>query len=378
MPSEFRMIWPAVIGQHRVKNQLRALLSAGRLAHAYLFHGEEGVGKDAMALQLAAVLHCEREGIEPCGSCKSCRMLARLQHPDVHLVFSLPTGQNESKGDAPFEKLTGPDLEAAREQIRLKAGDPYHRITIPRASLIRVNSIREIRREAMLSTSGSRRRVVIISRADEMNEEASNALLKILEEPTGNTLFLLTSAYPDRLLPTIRSRCHLVRFDVLSASEISERLIYDGVATEEAHLVAHLSMGSYLRSRELLSEDVESERSLALEFIRLALGSSFTNLMARIDVLAAEKDRDRVIRFLNLVGLWFRDALVLREGRAILNADQRESLERFLARFPAADFPAIIDETDQAVSLVRRNGYIPLVLIRLSIRLKRIILPARS
>ncbi|MDH4069594.1 MAG: DNA polymerase III subunit delta' [Ignavibacteria bacterium] len=369
------MIWQSVIGQERVKAQLLVLLKTGRLAHAYLFQGDDGVGKDAMAIQLAAAIHCRKGDFDPCGKCPSCLKLAGLQHPDVHLVFSLPVGKDEGKGDHPLEKLSGPEVDAIREQIRLKGVNPYHRISVPRATVIKVNSIRDIRRESVMSTMGSNRRVVIISRADEMNEQSSNALLKTLEEPATETLFILTSMFPERLLPTIRSRCHSVQFDPLGPAEIAGRLVSDGLANEtDARLVAHLAMGSFRRASELLGEDMAEERQQALEFVRLMMGNSFSPLMKRIDELSAQKDRELVVRFLNLIALWFRDTLVHSKGGEILNVDQSESIKRFVDRFPAVNYPDILGRLDGAVSLVRRNGYIPLVLVRLSIELKRSIL----
>jgi len=370
------MVWPSIIGQDRVKKHLLDLLAGHRLAHAYLFQGDEGVGKDAVALQLARVIQCEQEKIEPCGVCPSCLMSGKLQHPDIRFVFALPLGKNEGKGEGPMDKLTQEEVDSVREQLSLKAANPYHTIAVPRANVIKLNSIRELRRETTLSTSGTRRRLVIISRAEEMNEESSNALLKTLEEPSTETMFILTTAHPERLLPTIRSRCHTIRFDPLTPEEIRQQLERGELASgENAELVAHLAMGSYTRALGLLKEDIETERRSVVEFVRMILGGNFVRLMARIDELSEAKDRVLIVRFLNLMTVWFRDVLVLREGGTVLNLDQRADIESFLGRFPDADLPSTLDEINRAVSLVERNGYIPLVLVRLSIRLKRMILP---
>jgi DNA polymerase-3 subunit delta' len=369
------MLWPSVIGQERVKKQLLDLFSGGRLAHAYLFQGDEGVGKDATALELARVLHCERGQVEACGTCLSCIRAGKLQHPDIHFVTALPLGKGESKGDAPTEKLTQEEVDGIREQFSKKAANPYHTVAIPRANVIKLNSIRELRRESALSTSGKKRRVIILSCAEDLNEESSNALLKTLEEPSGGTLFILTTAFPDRLLPTIRSRCHTIRFDPLPPEDIGRELVRrEEVKEDDARLVAHLSMGSYSRALGLLQEDIAGERKKVVETIRTILGGSFLRLMDTVDDLAEAKNRDRVTRFLNMMSVWFRDAMVLREGGTIMNVDQRADLESFNAKFPKADLPTVLEEMSNAVSLVQRNGYIPLVLIRLSIRLKRIIL----
>ena len=88
-------LWPKVLGQTRVKRLLVAALQTRRIPHAYLFSGSEGVGKDAVALELARVLNCQRGGVEACGECSSCRRVASLQHPDIQLIVPLPVGKGE-------------------------------------------------------------------------------------------------------------------------------------------------------------------------------------------------------------------------------------------------------------------------------------------
>lgn len=215
------MPWSRVIGQKRVKNLLLRTLQNGRLPHAYLFYGMEGVGKDAMAIELASTLHCERAAEEACGECASCLKMHSLEHPDIKFVVALPVGKNEEADDTPLARLPEADVRLVQEQLALKGMNPYHRVTIPRATIIKINSIRDVRRESSMTTFDRRRRVIIISNADQMGDEAANTLLKTLEEPSGNTMLVLTTAHRDRLLPTIISRCQGVRFDPLSEQEIS-------------------------------------------------------------------------------------------------------------------------------------------------------------
>jgi DNA polymerase-3 subunit delta' len=125
-----------------VKETLLAARRSGRLPHAYLFYGGEGVGKDAAALELARVLRCERGGEEACGECSSCVRMATMQHPDVHLIIPLPRGSQEKDDDEPMAKLTEGDVRTVQEQLRLKGADPYHRIQIPRMSSRSTASVR--------------------------------------------------------------------------------------------------------------------------------------------------------------------------------------------------------------------------------------------
>ncbi|MEK9138888.1 MAG: hypothetical protein AAB393_17340, partial [Bacteroidota bacterium] len=150
------MSWNRVIGQERVKLHLLSALRNDRLPHAYLFVGNEGVGKDAAALELAKVLHCEGGNEQACDACPSCIRVNTLQHPDVKLVVALPVGKGEKSDDPPLEKLSQAEIQTIQEQYRLKGENPYHRISIPKATIIKINSIRDVRRESSLSTLGRR------------------------------------------------------------------------------------------------------------------------------------------------------------------------------------------------------------------------------
>ncbi len=369
------MIWPRVIGQQRVKQTLLSAIRSGRMPHAYLFHGGEGVGKDAVAIELARVLHCQRSREEACGQCDSCRTITSMQHPDVRLVVALPVGKGEKSDDAPLAKLTEPEIKTIQEEYRAKGENPYHRIAIPRANIIKINSIREVRRESSMSTVQRGRRIFIISEADQMGDEASNTLLKTLEEPSGDTMLILTTSHKDALLPTILSRCQNIRFDPLSEDEIRTALVErNNVEKERATLVARLANGSYTRAEDLLSDDVESERQEVVNFIRHALAPNAPVLIEDVERVADRKDRDLISRFLVMMLMWFRDAMVLSNGGSIINLDQQDDLKRFVGRFPAADLIAVLADVERAISLLERNVYIKLVLIDLAYHLKTHIL----
>lgn len=372
-------MWKRVIGQQRVKNILLAALRTQRLPHAYLFVGNEGVGKDAVALELARVLHCEQKGDEACDRCPSCIKMNSLQHPDVHFITALPRGKNEQDEDAPLDKLSDADIEVIQEQLRLKAQNPYHRIAIPRANVIKISSIRQIRREAVLTKMGEGKKVFIISNAEDMGPEAANTILKTLEEPAGDTLLILTTARPDALLSTIVSRCQRVRFDPLTETEICAALMErQGVSEDRASLVARLAGGSYVAALELLETDLAALRRDVVDFVRTALSNNRVHLAAHIEKLAADRDREFVVRYLRLMAIWFRDAFVLLHGGRIINLDQQEDLKRFTAKFGTADLHYALAALDHAISLIYKNGYIPLVLLQLAVKLRRAILePAR-
>jgi DNA polymerase-3 subunit delta' len=370
------MTWQRVIGQERVKQILLSALRNNRLPHAYLFVGNDGVGKDATALELARVLHCEKGGEEACGECPSCIKVNSIQHPDVKLVVALPVGKGEKSADPPLEKLTAAEIKVIQEEFRLKSEDPYHRMTIPKASIIKINSIRDIRRESAMSTYSRRRRVIIVSRADEMGDAAANTLLKTLEEPGSNTMLILTTSHRDALPSTIVSRCQIIRFDPLTEHSIREALVErNGIESAQAALVARLAHGSYTKAVELLQDDVAAQRQQVVAFVRAALGNNVVSLAEAVEELCASKDRDVLVRFLNLMLMWFRDAMVLLQGGDVINLDQEDDIKKFISRFPRADLIKTLAGIERAIFLVERNVYINLVMLQLAVQMRRNILP---
>ena len=364
------MSWGKILGQQKVIAVLRHALKSGRVPHAYLFVGPEGVGKDAVALELARTIHCERGGDEACDECDSCRRMSALQHPDVRLVVPLPRGKDETDEDGPLDRL-GNEVATVREQYRLKGTNPYHQIIIPKALNIKVNSIREIRRESSLSTSDGKRKVFVLSGVENMNEASGNMMLKTLEEPTGDTMFILTSSLPEQVLGTIRSRCQVLRFDPLSEHDIASSLqSWEGIDEPLAATVARMAAGSYARARGMLSADVRQMRLDVVEFVRHTLIPGPSKLVEDAERIAELKDRDVARNFLLLTLMWFRDAMALANGGDIVNEDQRADLARFVKNFPAADLPRLMNGLEVAIAWLDRNVQVRLLMINVGLLCK--------
>jgi DNA polymerase-3 subunit delta' len=325
-----------------------------------------------MALELARVLHCQRAGEAACGVCPSCTAAAGGRHPDIRLVVPLPVGKSENADDDPLARLSETDLRAVQDELKVKYANPYHRVSIPRATIIKINSIRDVRRESTMSTFDGRRRVFIVSPADAMGEEAANTLLKTLEEPSGDCMLILTTARRDALLPTILSRCQNVRFDPLAETDLIEALMTrNNLDGETAGFVARLANGSFTAALGLLAEEMPQERAFIPTFVRHVLGASSQQLLEDVERFSAARDRAAVERFLSLLLMWFRDAMVMSRGGRIINVDQEDDLRKFTTRFPAADLLRSMGEIERALSLVGRNVYIKLILLQLAVQLRR-------
>jgi DNA polymerase-3 subunit delta' len=375
------MAWNSVIGQERVKDLLRRTLERRQLAHAYLFYGLRGVGKQAMAIEFAKAVLCEKGKEEACGECANCKKAQALRHPDLSIVVPLPVGKNEKTGDDPIESLDADQVEIVRQQFALKSADLYHEIQIPKANFIKINSVRNLKRSTSFTSVEGSWKIFLIFDADAMNPEASNSLLKTLEEPSEKTLLILTSSEKDKLLPTIISRCQQVQFSPLSDDEIAAAVQErDQVPADEAMLIAKVAQGSYAAARDLLSENLAEEKNSVVNFIRTSLGWKELSRVDLIDELASSRDRNKVEHWLKVLQAWLRDALMLRHGATSGTASHGEDSEmrRFVERFPQADLEQAIETVEQSIASVHRNVYLHLLLTTLSFDLRKLLSKAKT
>jgi len=267
-----------ILGQERALGYLDTALKQGRLAHAYLFLGPEGVGRAAAATALAARLNCAGptpEG-EACGGCPSCRRLAAGTHPDF-LVLR-------------------PSSEGRQPQIKIE-------------------QIREFRKLTAYPPVGGGWRVALIKPAAALNDAAANALLKTLEEPPPRHLIILAATQEGDLFPTLVSRCQKLAFAPLPTALIRRELEKRGQPPAQAALAAALSGGSLGRALSLDLEALPAQRDQVLADLRhLTRGGDAAILewAQRLAKSVAEADT-----FLTLAALWYRDLLVLRAGAGV-------------------------------------------------------------
>jgi DNA polymerase III subunit delta' len=373
------MGWNSVIGQKRVKNILRRSFISGKISHAYLFHGPEGTGKDAAAIEFAKVLNCEQPGHgEACNTCTHCHRIASLQHPNLKIIVRMPVGKNEKEGDDPFKQLEPRMIAEYRQAMVEKASNPYNRINLADANKIKINSIRDIRKTINLARAERGKKIIIISEADTMNESSANSLLKTLEEPAPNTVIILTTSHHDALLPTIVSRCQMVRFELLREDEIKNGILEsnESIDEQQAILIAKMANGSFHRAQELIGTDLVAQREEMIDVLRNILVRSPSTWMKEIEEFLGPKDRYAVVRSLMLLNLWIRDAIVLQHNNeeGIINLDQQEPIAKFIDHFNKSDLTAVVKAIERAIALVGKNIYLSLVLINLAFELRQAIL----
>ncbi len=368
------MPWNDVIDQPRVVETLQRAVASRRVAHAYLFYGPDGVGKRAVALAFAQTLQCKQHGDDACGACRACDKVSRLIHPDVQVLLPHPS-------DA--------DPADIAERLRRLAEHPYAAVDFVRRPSLkdatyasnkqafyavgRINA--ELRQSMSFKPMEGRYKVVVMTDADLMRIEAANTFLKLLEEPGPQTVFILTTSRPDRLLPTILSRCQRLRFAPLQAERIEAALVErDRMAPGPAAALARMANGSYTRALDLSeNKDLMADRALVVDLLRLSYGQRIDKLTALIEHIG-RMGRERVKGILRLVLGWIRDLVLYRTmgtDAALVNVDQAEAVARFIGNVPHADLEAMIRLVEEALELVERNVHLNLTLTALSQALSR-------
>lgn len=305
------MSFSDIIGHdHNIKVLLRSI-EKGRLHHAYIFSGPEGIGKRLTALSLARALNCLEMTGDFCGRCVQCKKIEAGNHPDVKVIE--PDGQ-----------------------------------------FIKIDQIRELQRDLQFRPFEGRKRVFIIDSADRMGLSASNSLLKTLEEPPKNSILILITANLHAILSTVISRCQRLNFSSLPIPAV-ERVLVNKKGSEAgvAHMIASVSEGSIGKA---LAEDEESligERERVLTVFGGLRDQRMIGVFKTAEELAKDEGLEGILRTLKVL---YRDMAVLKGGgSAVINSDMLSKIREEVA---GAGMDGILDGFDlisETEELLRRN-----------------------
>lgn len=281
------MMWNQLKGHQTQIDLFRRAVESGRLSQAYLLSGPGGIGKHLFARGLAAGLFCDQPPgvLDACGQCPSCRQVQADTHPDL-----LQVGCPEGKSEIPIELLAGSREKRGREGLCY---------------------------ELSLRPSIADRRIAIINDVEKLNVASANTLLKTLEEPPAQAMFLLIVNQPEALLPTIRSRCQMVRFPPLSRADIAALLLEHDVVQEssEADAIAELAGGSMEAAGQLADATVRELHAVARDLVvsdRLARPmQAASEIVTAIEATSSDTQtqRDNAVWFLRFVGNELQAAL---------------------------------------------------------------------
>ena len=306
-----------LIGHEWAVDMLKKHVVNGTTRHAYLFAGPPGLGRRTLALRFAQALNCRTPtgpGI-PCGQCRDCKQIEAMQHPDLTII------QAEAEGGT-----------------------------------MKVDQIREARRTLSLKPYMAEYRVSLFLRFHEANDSASNALLKTLEEAPSYAVLILTADNPEQLLPTIVSRCEVLRLRPLKVEEVQRALEDKGFETNQARLIAHISGGRFGYARRLLqSESLLGEREERLNDLQSLIAASRVEKFAYADKLSKDKDS---MRHVILIWLSYWRDVMLRAAQAgipLVNVDRNLEIEDVASRMDLSSAWLIVSGLENTLEKMDKN-----------------------
>lgn len=359
-----------LVGQDKAKHQIERILLSDRLAHSYLITGPNGSGKTAFALALAEVVN----GVSHLTDLKdlsTSRKSSWFTHPDIHVFIPLPSTMGSDELKSRLELLSKDPYEIVDFTLRPALNDAES--SKNRRAFYSIDYYHEeIRPKSVYKPNEGRRTVIVLTNVDTMRKETANAFLKLLEEPSGNVMFILTAAQPDQLLPTIISRCQQIRLHPLSEEEVSDGLIkHDGINKNHAELLARLSGGNYSTCRFLDIQTLQQIRNESVEFLRFSYTQDVPQLLNLMNQWNKNLNKENQIALCNTLEQLLRDILVYREtgnDALITNIDQLDVIKKFCSSMTEARLEEMMDHIQQLKGLLYQNVQFKYISTALSLR----------
>jgi DNA polymerase-3 subunit delta' len=325
-----------ITGHERPIALLKAALRRGRLAHAYLFHGEAGIGKLLAATRLAQTLNCEHtesvDNQDCCGRCRACTQIAARIHPDYFVIE--------------------PDRELAVPQIKIE-------------------QVREIEQQFIYRPLMGERKICLIDDADRLTIGAANALLKTLEEPPGHGLFILVSSRPQALPITIRSRCQSLRFTPPSQTQVEAAVMLKReLPPTEARFLALVADGRIGEALTLDPTAIHTQQRDCLDLVAPTTLKSITAILTAAESLAKA---DRGPEILGWLSRWIRDLVIVLAGgnqELLLHLDQLDQLRRYAQQADADALLDLLKEIERTEQQATRHLNLHMALENILLRLR--------
>ena len=354
-----------ITGQQELKRHLASSIDAGRISHAQLFTGPAGAGTLPLALAYVQYLNCtHRHDGDSCGECPDCRQIAALAHPDLHFVYPV-NKQGKKSGES---VLSTDFIEQWRGIVAdtggyFRAQEWYDRLDLGKTlkGVISAKETDEIIRKLSFKSFEAEYKTVIIWQPEAMNEEAANKILKILEEPWDKTLFLLLSASPEQLLPTIVSRTQCVTVPSIDETSLTRYLTArKGMPEADAFRAARLSRGDLLEALRCLRHASENDElfDLFVKLMRLSYEDRHLELLEWAETVASmgREEQKRLIE--NSVRL-LRDSYMLTAGMepiCYLFGREEQFCKKFAPYVNNRNIEPLVAEMERTMRQIAQNG----------------------
>ena len=377
-----------VIGQQEVKQKLISSVERGRVSHAQLFVGDEGVGALPLAIAYAQYLNCpHRHDGDSCGGCPSCYQIGQLAHPDLHFVFPVNTPKGKSSSEKPISSRFMPQW---RELVSSTGGYFneqmwYEALEIDnKQGNISTFEADEIIRALSFKSFESEYKIVLIWLPERMNIPAANKLLKILEEPWDKTLFLMVSQSPDKLLPTIISRTQGITIPAIEQADLAAWLMsHKNLMEADADKVARLSRGNLLeadRCLQVISSGAGNEAfDLFVKLMRLSYENRHMELLEWAETVAAMGREEQKRLMSNSIRL-IRDSYMMTAGVpeiSYLFGKEYDFCKKFAPYVNNSNVEQLIAEMELVIRQVGQNGNPKLIFPHFALTVSKLIGPLK-
>lgn len=374
------MFFSDIVGQDVLKKRLVQTVLDNRVSHAWLFFGPEGAGALPLVLAFAGYILCtNRNEQDVCGLCASCTKVGKYIHPDLHFVFPVNKTRSLDK-----DNVTSDDFIAEWRKFLVR--NPYGRLTQwydfidleNKQGVINTEESKRLASKLNLKSFESDYKVVILWQPEKMNDQASNKLLKLLEEPPPLTIFLLVTESPDQLLTTIRSRCMPVKVPRISDTDLSGILINKHrLLPDKAKNIVRLASGNYLRALDLISEteDISFNFTKFRDLMRCCFRTDISGL-ARLSEELASLTREKQKSFLEYGLRTLRESLALHfntAGIVYITDEEQEFTPNFAPFINGANVIPFSDELNKAIRDIERNANGRIVFLDLTLKLAGLI-----
>lgn len=374
------MFFSEIIGQEILKSKLIQAVSEGRLNHAWLLFGPEGSGTLSLAIAFAGYILCtDRGSSDACGICAGCRKNSKYIHPDLHFVFPVNKTRSVEK-----EHVVSDDFIAGWRDFLLK--NPYGRLTQwydhieieNKQGIINTEESKRLTGKLVLKSFESDFKVVIIWHPEKMIDQASNKLLKLIEEPPPLTVFLLVSENPEQMLSTVKSRCIPVKVPGINKVALTEALVNRHHLDQfRAGNIERLASGNYLKALDLISEseDIRFNFNKFRELMRNCFKKNIPELMKQAEELAV-LTREKQKSFLEYGLRILRESLALHFNApdiVYISDEEQEFTPNFAPFVNGMNIMPLTDEINRAIHDVERNVNGRIVFLDMALKISDLI-----
>jgi DNA polymerase III subunit delta' len=378
------MKFAEVIGQEAAKERLMQIVDGGRMPHAIMLCGPSGSGKMALALALASYLLCKGrdKGHDSCGECNQCKMIAKWEHPDLHFTFPTIKRPSMSSDHKPVSD------DFIKEWRGMLSKGPYFSMqqwmeeigAENQQAIITAGESDELIRKLSLKSSQGGYKVSVIWLPERMNIECANKLLKLIEEPPTQTVFIMVCEEPAKLLETIRSRTQRIDIKRIDTESIGQALVTRrGISDDAATRIARIANGSWLKALEAL--DADNENNMFLEMFKSLMRLAYTRKVKELKHWSEEMQklgRERQKRFLDYFMRLIRENFMYNFRRPELNymTQGEEDFSQKFARFINEDNVIPISElANKAMRDIGQNANGKIVFFDFAIQMIVLLIP---